>query len=127
MKPSAILINTARGPIVDQSALIEALDQNRLAGAGIDVFDMELPLPANHPIFQARNIVLLPHVGFETVEAISAKADITLQHLEDFLRGRGVRRDKPAWSSEWKSGAADKAASLAGWKSPCRQLPVSDD
>ena len=89
MKPSAILINTARGPVVDQPALIEALDQNRLAGAGIDVFDVEPPLPAKHPIFQARNIVLLPHVGFETVEALSAKADIALRHLEDFLRGLG--------------------------------------
>ena len=81
MKPSAILINTARGPVVDQSALIEALDRNRLAGAGIDVFDIEPPLPAKHPIFRARKTVLLPHVGFETVEAISAKADIALQHL----------------------------------------------
>jgi phosphoglycerate dehydrogenase-like enzyme len=89
MKPSAILINTARGPIVDQPALIEALDQNRLAGAGIDVFDSEPPLPAQHPIFQVRNTVLLPHIGFETVEAISAKADIALRHLEDFLRGCG--------------------------------------
>jgi phosphoglycerate dehydrogenase-like enzyme len=86
MKPSAILINTARGPIVDQAALVEALDQGRLAGAGIDVFDMEPPLPANHPIFQARNTVLLPHVGFETAEATSAKADIALRHLEDFLK-----------------------------------------
>jgi phosphoglycerate dehydrogenase-like enzyme len=89
MKPSAILINTARGPIVDQAALIEALVQNRLAGAGIDVFDMEPPLPANHPIFQAPNSVLLPHVGFETVEAISAKADRALQQLENFLSERG--------------------------------------
>ncbi len=89
MKPSAILINTARGPVVDQSALIEALHQNRLAGAGIDVFDVEPPLPAKHPILQAPKTVLLPHVGFETIEAISAKADIALQHLEDFLGGRG--------------------------------------
>jgi phosphoglycerate dehydrogenase-like enzyme len=89
MKPSAILINTARGPVVDQSALIEALNQKRLAGAGIDVFDVEPPLPAKHPIFQAPNTVLLPHVGFETAEAISAKADIALRHLEDFLSGRG--------------------------------------
>ena len=89
MKPSAILINTARGPLVDQPALIEALDQGRLAGAGIDVFDIEPPLPAQHPIFQAQNTVLLPHIGFETVEAISAKADIALRHLEDFLRGGG--------------------------------------
>jgi phosphoglycerate dehydrogenase-like enzyme len=88
MKPSAILINTARGPVVDQSALIEALHQNRLAGAGIDVFDVEPPLPANHPIFTAPNTVLLPHVGFETVEAMFAKADIALHYLEDFLNGR---------------------------------------
>jgi phosphoglycerate dehydrogenase-like enzyme len=88
MKPSAILINTARGPIVDQPALIEALNQNRLAGAGIDVFDTEPPLQPNHPIFQASNTVLLPHVGWDTVEAISAKADIALRHLEDFLSGR---------------------------------------
>ena len=90
LKPSTILINTARGPVVDQSALIEALDQNRLAGAGIDVFDIEPPLPATHPIFKAPNTVLLPHVGFETVEAMSAKADIALHHLEDFLSGRGL-------------------------------------
>jgi D-3-phosphoglycerate dehydrogenase len=90
MKPSAILINTARGPVVDQSALIEALHQNRLAGAGIDVFDIEPPLPAKHPIFKAPNTVLLPHIGFETVEAMSAKADIALQHLENFLSGRGL-------------------------------------
>ncbi len=88
MKHSAILINTARGPIVDQPALIEALDGNRLAGAGIDVFDTEPPLPTNHPIFQAQNVVLLPHVGFDTVEAVSAKADIALRHVEEFLSGR---------------------------------------
>jgi phosphoglycerate dehydrogenase-like enzyme len=95
MKSSAILINTARGPVVDQSALIEALHQNRLAGAGIDVFDVEPPLPAKHPIFTAPNAVLLPHIGFETVEAMSAKADIALNHLEDFLSGRGPA--KPSW------------------------------
>ena len=99
MKPSAILINTARGPIVDQAALIEALRQNRLAGASIDVFDIEPPLPANHPIFQARNTVLLPHVGFETVEAVSAKADIALRHLEDFLRERSQAHTRPATNS----------------------------
>ncbi len=68
--------------------MIEALDGNRLAGAGIDVFDTEPPLPTNHPIFQAQNVVLLPHVGFDTVEAVSAKADIALRHVEEFLSGR---------------------------------------
>jgi phosphoglycerate dehydrogenase-like enzyme len=88
MKSSAILINTARGPVVDQPALIEALHQDRLAGAGIDVFDLEPPLPKTHPIFTASNTVLLPHIGFETVEAMSAKADIALHDLENFLSGR---------------------------------------
>jgi phosphoglycerate dehydrogenase-like enzyme len=95
MKRSAILINTARGPVVDQSALIEALHQNRLAGAGLDVFDMEPPLPAEHPIFKAPNTVLLPHIGFETVEAMSAKADIALHHLQNFLSGRAVLGGNP--------------------------------
>ena len=85
MKRSAILINTARGPVVEQAALIEALAQNRLAGAGLDVFDLEPPLPADHPILKAPNTVLAPHIGFETVEAMSAKADIAIRHLEEFL------------------------------------------
>jgi D-3-phosphoglycerate dehydrogenase len=78
MKPSAILINTARGPVVDQPALVESLRQHRLAGAGIDVYDREPPLPANDPLFTAPNIVLLPHVGFETFEALAAKGDMAL-------------------------------------------------
>jgi D-3-phosphoglycerate dehydrogenase len=90
MKRSAILINTARGPVVDQSALVEALDRNRLAGAGFDVFDIEAPLPSDHPILKAPNTVSVPHIGFETAEAMSAKADIALHHLENFLSGRGL-------------------------------------
>jgi len=87
LKPTAILINTARGPIVEQSALVEALTEKRLAGAGLDVFDLEPPLPASDPILTAPNTVLTPHIGFETAEAMSAKANIALGHLEDFLRG----------------------------------------
>jgi D-3-phosphoglycerate dehydrogenase len=86
MKDSAILINTARGPVVDQVALVEALEQNRLAGAGLDVFDIEPPLPSDHPILKAPNTVLVPHIGFETAEAMRTKADIALNHLENFLQ-----------------------------------------
>jgi len=88
MKRTAILINTARGPIIEQAALIEALSEKRLAGAGLDVFDLEPPLPGNHPILTAPNTVLTPHIGFETVEAMAAKADIALGHVEEFLRHR---------------------------------------
>jgi phosphoglycerate dehydrogenase-like enzyme len=94
MKSSAILINTARGPVVDQSALVEALEKNRIAGAGLDVFDLEPPLPVDHPILKAPNTVLLPHIGFETAEALSAKANIALQHLENFLKGRDPAQKK---------------------------------
>jgi phosphoglycerate dehydrogenase-like enzyme len=90
LKPSAILINTARGPIVEQAALVEALTKRRLAGAGLDVFDLEPPLPANHPILAAPNTVLTPHIGFETEEAMAAKAGIALEHLENFLRQRPI-------------------------------------
>jgi phosphoglycerate dehydrogenase-like enzyme len=66
---------------------VEALDRNCLAGAGLDVFDLEPPLPSDHPILKAPNTVLVPHIGFETAEAMSTKADIALLHLEDFLGG----------------------------------------
>jgi lactate dehydrogenase-like 2-hydroxyacid dehydrogenase len=91
MKTSPILINTARGPMVDQAALIEALEQNRLAGAGLDVFDIQPALPSDHPILKVPNTVLAPHIGFDTAEAVRAKADIALRHLEDFLDGGSGR------------------------------------
>jgi phosphoglycerate dehydrogenase-like enzyme len=82
MKPSAVLVNTSRGPIVDEAALIAALEAGDIRGAGLDVYDRE-PLPADHPLRRLGNVVLTPHLGYvtegtyhmfyaDTVEAIAA-------------------------------------------------------
>ena len=65
MKPTAVLVNTSRGPIVDEAALIDALQNGTIAGAGLDVFDQE-PLPPDHPLRTLPNTVLTPHVGYVT-------------------------------------------------------------
>jgi phosphoglycerate dehydrogenase-like enzyme len=65
MKHTAVLVNTARGPIVDEAALIDALRHRTIAGAGLDVFDVE-PLPVDHPLRELRNVVLTPHIGYGT-------------------------------------------------------------
>lgn len=67
MKPTAYLINTSRGPIVDEPALIDALRTERIAGAGLDVYDVE-PLPVEHPLRSLRNTLLLPHIGYVTTD-----------------------------------------------------------
>jgi phosphoglycerate dehydrogenase-like enzyme len=69
MKPSAYLINTARGPIVDEAALVTALREHRIAGAGLDVFDFE-PIPAGHPLLELDNVILSPHVIARTHECV---------------------------------------------------------
>ncbi len=67
MKPTAYLINTSRGPIVDEAALIDAVRERRIAGAGLDVYDVE-PLPADHPLRSLENTLLLPHLGYVTTD-----------------------------------------------------------
>lgn len=81
-KPSAILINTARGNVVDMDALAECLRDGKIAGAGIDVYEKEPPLPSDHPLLSAPNCVCVPHVGYATREAFDDRIDIVLGNLE---------------------------------------------
>lgn len=87
MKPSAILINTARGPVVDSEALAEALNEGKIAGAGVDVFEMEPPVPSNHPLLNAKNVVATPHVAFATKEALVKRAVIVFANVVKWLNG----------------------------------------
>lgn len=85
MKPSAILINTARGAVVDNNALAQALKNGKIAGAGIDVYETEPPLPENHPLLSAPNAVLLPHIAYATREAFDIRADIVMNNIHKWL------------------------------------------
>jgi phosphoglycerate dehydrogenase-like enzyme len=92
MKPSAVLINTARGAVVDNEALAAALREGRIAGAGIDVFDMEPPLPAEYPLLRAPNTILTPHIGYATREAIVKRAEIAAANITAWLGGKPINR-----------------------------------
>lgn len=83
MKKTAILINTSRGAVVDTNALVKALREGWIAGAGLDVFEEE-PLPPNHPLTAFKNVVLLPHIGSATYEARHAMAETVLENLVAF-------------------------------------------
>lgn len=85
MKPSAILINTARGNVVDIDALAAALKSGKIAGAGVDVYEKEPPLPCNHPLLEAPNCVAVPHIAYATREAFDIRADIVFDNVRDFL------------------------------------------
>lgn len=80
-KPTAILINTARGNVVDIDALADLLKEGKIAGAGIDVFEKEPPLATDHPLFDAPNCIVVPHVGYATREAFDDRIDIILNNL----------------------------------------------
>ena len=86
MKPNAILINTARGNVVDIPALAEALTSGKIAGAAIDVYEKEPPLPLDHPLLNAPNCVCLPHIGYASREAFDIRAEIVFNHVRNFLQ-----------------------------------------
>jgi phosphoglycerate dehydrogenase-like enzyme len=86
LRPGAILVNTARGAIVDEPALLDALGSGRLAGAGLDVFATE-PLPADHPLRSAPNVVLTPHIGWKVDEVFTEWAEIAAEQLAAWLDG----------------------------------------
>ena len=95
MKPSALLVNTSRGPIIDETAMVEALEQRTLAGAGLDVFDDE-PLPLDHPFRRLERVVITPHLGYVTVEGYEVFYRDAADDIRAFLAGTPVRVLNPA-------------------------------
>ncbi len=94
MKPNAYLVNTSRGPIVDQAALVAALKGKRLAGAAIDVYDHE-PVGKDHPFFALDNVVLTPHLGYVIEENLRANYADAVENIRAFLDGKPIRLIKP--------------------------------
>jgi len=94
MKPGALLVNTARGPIVSQPALLDALKTGRLGGAALDVYDEE-PLPMDHPLRRLNNTVLLSHRGYATVEILRGRYEAAMENILSFVDGRCINVINP--------------------------------
>ena len=92
MKPSAILINAARGPVTDEDALARALEEGLIAGAAVDVFTKEPPLPADTQMLRAPNTLLTPHIAFATKESMTLRAEIVFDNLRAWLDGEQKNR-----------------------------------
>jgi len=90
MKPTAYIVNTSRGPIIDESALLVALRKNQIAGAAIDVYDVE-PLPADHPIRSVKNVLLTPHMGYVAKDNIAHMYSQAAENIVAFLNGMPIR------------------------------------
>jgi D-3-phosphoglycerate dehydrogenase len=90
MKPTAYLVNTSRGPIVEETALLDALSNRRLAGAGLDTFDIE-PLPLDHPFRKLDNVVLTPHLGYVSLENYKSYFPGVVEDIRGWLDGKPVR------------------------------------
>lgn len=95
MKPSAYLVNTSRGPIVDETALVAALEGGTIAGAALDVYGRE-PLPADHALRRAPNTVLTPHIGYVTEDTFRVFYEQTVEDIEAWLGGGPVRLLSPS-------------------------------
>ena len=95
MKPSAILINTARGKLVDEKALVEALKNKKIAGVGLDVFERE-PLPLDSPLLEMHNVVLTPHIAFLSEESIDECTYVTVENVEMFVEGNAQNVVNPS-------------------------------
>jgi len=91
MKPSSYLVNTARGPIVDEMALLETLKARKIAGAAVDVFSVE-PLPVDHPFRKLDNLVLTPHLGYATKETFIAHYNQMVEGIDAWFKGEPLRR-----------------------------------
>ena len=94
MRPTAFLVNTSRGPIVDERALVAALLAGAIAGAGLDVYDEE-PLPPDHPLRRLPNTVITPHLGYVTEEGSKIFYGHALEDVKGWLAGQPVRVLKP--------------------------------
>jgi D-3-phosphoglycerate dehydrogenase len=95
LKPGAVVVNTARGSLVDEVALVEALREKRLAGAGLDVFETE-PLPSGHPLTGLPNVLLTPHAASMTPEVIQTGLAMAVENIENFLKGTPTHVVAPA-------------------------------
>ena len=94
MKPSAILVNISRGPIVDEAAMVDALQRRAIGGAALDTFDVE-PLPVDHPLLTLDNTLITPHVGYVTQEGYRAFYSGVVENIRAFASGEAIRVINP--------------------------------
>jgi len=87
INPEAVLINTARGAVIDNQALADLLNQNRIAGAATDIYEYEPPLKAEHPLLSAKNCLLLPHIAYATKEALQKRVEISFENISKWMDG----------------------------------------